>query len=188
MKVNLRDVSVDKTLLVLLVVLFLEQHKLRSTLSFQPHPLPSFNIYFWLVSVVEQYREAFTSFTNWEPACAQCYPFLVFFFFSLFCESWGNVERDYMKWCCTVLKSCGGISWEEKLVWKQIKHLSSRKRTFFFPFSFCFKQIHSLRTKSVQSSYWTPGIVITVRFLPQDEDWWPTRRGGQKKNDKERDL
>lgn len=37
MKVNLRDVSVDKNpsfLLVLLVVLFLEQHKLRSTLSF----------------------------------------------------------------------------------------------------------------------------------------------------------
>lgn len=37
MKVDLRDVSVDKNpsfLLVLLVVLFLEQHKLRSTLSF----------------------------------------------------------------------------------------------------------------------------------------------------------
>lgn len=38
MKVNLRDFSVDKKnpsfLLVLLVILFLEQHKLRSTLSF----------------------------------------------------------------------------------------------------------------------------------------------------------
>lgn len=60
---------------------------------------------------------------------------------------------------------------------------------FFFSFlffgqnKFCFieNQVCIHRT-GLQS----PGNVITVRFLPQDEDWWPTLQSGQnKKKDKE---
>lgn len=73
MKVRLRDVSVDKPffpLLVLLVVIFLEKRKPRSTLSFSVAPPSIFltSFFFGLFQVVERYLEAFTLSTNWEPA------------------------------------------------------------------------------------------------------------------------
>lgn len=53
----------------------------------------------------------------------------------------------------------------------------------FFSLSFLLKTNLLHREPSLQSSYWTPvsWYVITVRFLPQDEDWWPTLQSGQKK-------
>lgn len=62
--------------------------------------------------------------------------------------------------------------------------LSNRGHNFFFPFLFaqiCFieNQVCSHRT-GLQS----PGNVITVCFLPQDEDWLPTLQSGQKEKKK----
>lgn len=65
--------------------------------------------------------------------------------------------------------------------------LNERGHHFFpFLFFFCSKQI--LREPSLYShrtGLQSPGNVITVRFLPQDEDWWPTLRRGQKRMAKE---
>lgn len=60
---------------------------------------------------------------------------------------------------------------------------------FFFFFFFLKNKFASSRNKSVlpHTGLQSPGNVITVRFLPQDEDWWLTRRRGQK-SDEERDL
>lgn len=69
----------------------------------------------------------------------------------------------------------------------------NEKRTsifFFFPFLFCSKQICFIENQvcSHHTGLQSPGNVITVRFLPQDEDWWPTLQSGQKKNGRARDL
>lgn len=52
--------------------------------------------------------------------------------------------------------------------------LHEKRTSIFF---FCFLQEILLREPSLYSHHTglqSPGNVITVRFLPQDEDWWPT--------------
>lgn len=67
--------------------------------------------------------------------------------------------------------------------------LNERGHPFFPPFFFCSKQICFIKKQvcTPHTGLQSPGNVITVRFLPQDEDWWPTRQSGQK-SDEERDL
>lgn len=67
--------------------------------------------------------------------------------------------------------------------------LNERGHHFFFPFLFCSKQVCFIENQvcSHHTGLQFPGNVITVRFFPQDEDWWPTLQSGQK-SDKERDL
>lgn len=81
---------------------------------------------------------------------------------------------------------------------KQIKHLSSTTEDIFFflfpIFVFLFfppsKQICFIKNQvySHRTGLKSPGNVITVRFLPQDEDWWLTLRSGRKKSEEGRDL
>lgn len=54
---------------------------------------------------------------------------------------------------------------------------------FFFPFFFAQNKICFIENQvcSHHTGLQSPGNVITVRFLPQDEDWWPTLQSGQKK-------
>lgn len=54
---------------------------------------------------------------------------------------------------------------------------------------FCSKQICFIKIQvcSRRVGLQSPGNVITVRFLPQDEDWCTTLQSGQK-SDKERDF
>lgn len=69
--------------------------------------------------------------------------------------------------------------------------LNKRGHNFFFPllFFFCSKQICFIKNQvcSHRIGLQSPGNVITVCFLPQDEDWWLTLQSGQK-SDKERDF
>lgn len=67
--------------------------------------------------------------------------------------------------------------------------LKDRGHHFFFPFFFffCSKQICFIENQvySHRTGLQFPGNVITVRFLPQDEDWWPTLQSGRKRVTKE---
>lgn len=67
---------------------------------------------------------------------------------------------------------------EEKSVWKQIKHLSSKKEDITFSLSFFAQKKFASRQEpslySHRTGFQSPGNVITVRFLSQNEDWWAT--------------
>lgn len=66
--------------------------------------------------------------------------------------------------------------------------LNERGHPIFFPFFLLKTNLHHQEPSlySHRTGLQSPGNVITVRFLPRDEDWWPTLRSGQKKTERQR--